>query len=273
MSDTVERKADSEVGLSTLARVIEAVHMPLVYFGSILAALVLWQYVSVNYFNPAFFPSPVIVLTTAYEMILSGEIFVHSAISLQRIMLGFLIGSALAIPLGLFMGTSRYVRAIFEPYTEFFRYVPAIAWLTPVVLWFGIGEVSKVLIIVYTTVFIVAINTIVGVGNISPNKFRAAASLGATPAKMFLYVTWPATLPFVLTGMRLAMGNSFATVVSAEMVASDQGLGFLIFNSRLWMATDKIFVAILCLGALGMASDRIFRLLIRRFAHQYGKAE
>lgn len=273
MTDAAGHPTESGSSNSALSRVIEAVHMPLVYFGSILTALLLWQYVSVNYFSPAFFPSPSIVLQTAYEMVQSGEIFIHSAISLQRIMLGFLIGSAVAIPLGLLMGTSKYIRAIFEPYTEFFRYVPAIAWLTPVVLWFGIGEVSKVLIIVYTTVFIVAINTIVGVGNISPNKFRAAASLGATPAKMFVHVTWPATLPFILTGMRLAMGNSFATVVSAEMVASDQGLGFLIFNSRLWMATDKIFVAIICLGALGMAADRIFRMLIRRFAHQYGTAE
>ncbi|MGN6765368.1 MAG: ABC transporter permease [Rhizobiaceae bacterium] len=273
MTQLYERSAQTTRGPSFLARFMEAAHMPLIYFGSILAALVIWQYVATNYFNPAFFPSPSIVLTTAWEMVLSGEIFVHSAISLQRIMLGFFIGSAVAIPLGLLMGSSRYIRAAFEPYTEFFRYVPAIAWLTPVVLWFGIGEISKVLIIVYTTVFIVAINTIVGVGNIAPNKFRAAASLGATPLKMFLYVTWPATLPFILTGMRLAMGNSFATVVSAEMVASDKGLGFLIFNSRLWMATDKIFVAIVCLGALGMAADRIFRMLIRRFAHQYGSAE
>lgn len=273
MTQVSDRTGQAGSGPSPLARFIEAVHMPLVYFGSILAALVIWQYVAVNYFNPAFFPSPAVVLATALEMVQSGEIFVHSLISLQRIMLGFFIGSAVAIPLGLLMGSSRYIRAIFEPYTEFFRYVPAIAWLTPVVLWFGIGEISKVLIIVYTTVFIVAINTIVGVGNIAPNKFRAAASLGATPMKMFLYVTWPATLPFILTGMRLAMGNSFATVVSAEMVASDKGLGFLIFNSRLWMATDKIFVAIVCLGVLGMASDRVFRLLIRRFAHQYGTAE
>lgn len=256
-----------------LARFLEAAHMPLVYFGSILAALVIWQYVAINYFSPAFFPSPAVVAATAWEMIVSGELFAHAAISLQRIMLGFFIGSAIAVPFGLFMGTNRYIRAIFEPYTEFFRYVPAIAWLTPVVLWFGIGEISKVLIIVYTTMFIVTINTIVGVGNIAPNKFRAAASLGASPSKMFCYVTWPATLPFILTGMRLAMGNSFATVVSAEMVASDQGLGFLIFNSRLWMATDKIFVAIVCLGALGMAADRIFRMMIRRFAHQYGTAE
>jgi NitT/TauT family transport system permease protein len=89
----------------------------------------------------------------------------------------------------------------------------------------------------------------------------------------FLHVTLPATLPFILTGMRLAMGNSFATVVAAEMIAADSGLGYLIFNSRLWMATDKIFIGIVCLGALGLVTDRCFRYLVIRFAHQYGPIE
>ena len=140
----------------------------------------------------------------------------------------------------------------------------------PVVIWFGIGEISKVLIIVYTTIFIVLINTVVGVANIAPNKLRAAACLGATPLKIFILVTWPATLPFILTGMRLAMGNSFATVVSAEMIAADKGLGYLIFNSRLWMATDKIFIGIVCLGVLGLDHRPHLPHLIVRFAHQYG---
>jgi ABC-type nitrate/sulfonate/bicarbonate transport system permease component len=119
----------------------------------------------------------------------------------------------------------------------------------------------------------VLINTMVGVSHIAPNKLRAAACLGATPLKAFIFVTLPATLPFILTGMRLAMGNSFATVVAAEMIAADSGLGYLIFNSRLWMATDKIFIGIVCLGALGLITDRFFRYLIVRFAHQYGPIE
>ncbi len=89
----------------------------------------------------------------------------------------------------------------------------------------------------------------------------------------FFHVTLPATLPFILTGMRLAMGNSFATVVAAEMIAADSGLGYLIFNSRLWMATDRIFIGIVCLGALGLLTDQFFRYLITRFAHQYGPIE
>jgi NitT/TauT family transport system permease protein len=245
----------------------------LIYAASIVGMIVLWQVVATTFFKPQFFPSPPQVLAAAQEMVASGELFEHIGISMQRILTGFLIGSAIAAPMGLLMGSVPFVRAMFDPYAQFFRFVPSLAWLTPVVLWFGIGEISKVLIIVYTTVFIVLINTMVGVSHIAPNKLRAAACLGATPLKAFLHVTLPATLPFILTGMRLAMGNSFATVVAAEMIAADSGLGYLIFNSRLWMATDKIFVGIVCLGALGLVTDRFFRYLVIRFAHQYGPIE
>ena len=233
----------------------------LLYVASLVGMIMLWHVIATTFFKPQFFPSPLMVLATGREMLASRELFEHIGISLQR------------IPAGLIMGSMRTVRALFDPYTQFFRFVPSIAWLTPVVLWFGIGEVSKVLIIVYTTTFIVLINTMVGVAHIAPNKLRAAACLGATPFRTFLHVALPATVPFILTGMRLAMGNSFATVVSAEMIAADAGLGYLIFNSRLWMATDKIFIGIVCLGMLGLITDRFFRYLIVRFAHQYGPIE
>jgi NitT/TauT family transport system permease protein len=259
--------------LQRLVRVTESHRGTFIYAGSICAAVLLWYVISTQFFKPQFFPNPVAVFGTGLDMLLSGELIQHISISMQRILIGFLIGSLVGAPIGLLMGTSRTVRTALEPYTQFFRFVPSIAWLTPVVLWFGIGETSKVLIIIYTTTFIVLINTMVGVSNIAPNKLRAAACLGATPRQTFLLVTLPAALPFVLTGMRLAMGNSFATVVSAEMIAADSGLGYLIFNSRLWMATDRIFVGIVCLGILGILTDLLFRYLIRRFVHQYGPVE
>jgi ABC-type nitrate/sulfonate/bicarbonate transport system permease component len=245
----------------------------LLYIASIAGMIVLWHVIATTFFKPQFFPSPAVVFATGVEMVQSHELFEHIGISLQRILTGFFIGSAIAAPIGLLMGSIRKVRIVFDPYTQFFRFVPSIAWLTPVVMWFGVGEISKVLIIVYTTTFIVLINTMVGVANIAPNKLRAAACLGARPVQAFFHVTLPASLPFILTGMRLAMGNSFATVVSAEMIAADTGLGYLIFNSRLWMATDRIFIGIVCLGTLGLITDRFFRYLIVRFAHQYGPIE
>jgi NitT/TauT family transport system permease protein len=261
----------SGVSLATALGKIRGEHV--LYVASIVGMILVWHLIATTFFKPQFFPGPLLVLATGQEMLASWELFEHIGVSLQRILAGFFLGSVLAAPAGLLMGSSRLVRAMFDPYTQFFRFVPSIAWLTPVVLWFGIGETPKILIIVYTTTFIVLINTMVGVSHIAPNKLRAAACLGATPVQAFCHVTLPASLPFILTGMRLAMGNSFATVVAAEMIAADTGLGYLIFNSRLWMATDKIFIGIVCLGMLGLMTDRFFRYLIVRFAHQYGPIE
>ncbi|TMJ38037.1 MAG: ABC transporter permease, partial [Alphaproteobacteria bacterium] len=133
----------------------------LIYVASIIALIVLWHLIATTFFKPQFFPPPLLVLSTGREMLESGELMEHVSISLQRILAGFLIGSAIAAPAGLLMGSIPIVRAIFDPYVQFFRFVPSLAWLTPVVIWFGIGETSKVLIIVYTTIFIVLINTMV----------------------------------------------------------------------------------------------------------------
>lgn len=246
---------------------------PVLLIGSATVVTFLWHFIATRYFRPELFPGPLQVLNTGLEMLLSGELADHVSISMQRIWIGFFAGSLIAIPLGLLMGVNRTIRTIFEPYSQFLRFIPAIAWITPVIIWFGIGELSKVLLIMYTTIFIVLINTMVGVTNISQNKIRAAQSLGASPLQAFIYMTLPAALPFALTGMRLAMGNSFMTVVSAEMLAAESGLGYLIFNARLWMATDQIFIGIACLGALGILTDWGFRYAIRRFGHQYGPVE
>ena len=142
----------------------------LIYVASIIGLIVLWHFIATTFFKPQFFPPPLLVLSTGREMLESGELFEHISISLQRILSGFLIGSAIAAPAGLLMGSIPIVRAIFDPYVQFFRFVPSLAWLTPVVIWFGIGETSKVLIIVYTTIFIVLINTMVGVSHIAPEQ-------------------------------------------------------------------------------------------------------
>ena len=113
--------------------------------------VVLWHVIATTFFKPQFFPGPLAVLATGTEMVASGELFEHISISLQRILAGFLIGSAIAAPAGLVMGSVPIVRAIFDPCAQFFRFVPSLAWLTPVVIWFGIGETSKVLIVVCTT--------------------------------------------------------------------------------------------------------------------------
>ena len=191
-------------------------------FGSL---FVIWHIASVYLLNSVLSPPPLRVISKAFELARDGTLWENASISLQRIALGFFFGSMIGIPLGLAIGSFGIVRRMLEPYTEFLRFIPATALITVAVIWFGIGEGSKIFLIIYTTLFIVIINTAAGVSAVAPNKMRAARSLGANRAQVFLYVALPATVPFILTGMRLAMGNSFVTIVAAELVAANAGLG------------------------------------------------
>jgi NitT/TauT family transport system permease protein len=235
-------------------------------FGSL---FVLWHVASVYLLNSILFPPPARVIAKAIELARDGTLWENASISLQRIALGFLFGTLIGVPLGLAIGSFGIVRRILEPYTEFLRFIPATALITVAVIWFGIGEGSKIFLIIYTTVFIVIINTAAGVSAIAPNKIRAARSLGANRAQVFLFVALPATVPFILTGMRLAMGNSFVTIIAAELVAANAGLGKMIWDARLYMLVDQIFVALLVLGLLGFATDRLFRWGIYAFAGRF----
>jgi NitT/TauT family transport system permease protein len=236
---------------------------------SFLTLLAIWH-VAATYVVPSvLFSPPLAVLAKLVELTRSGVLLEHVGVSLQRILIGFGLGSVLGVPIGLLMGNIRFVKRFLEPYTEFFRFIPAIAFLTVAVIWFGIGETSKIFLIVYTTIFIVILNTMAGVMSIPKNKVRAAQCLGASRAQIFFYVSIPATLPYILTGMRIAMGNSFATIVSAEMLGANAGLGTMMWTARLYMLVDDMFVGLFALGVLGFATDRLFRVLIFRFAGKY----
>jgi len=229
----------------------------------------LWHVASVYLLNSVLFPPPGRVVGKAIELAQDGTLWENARVSLERIGLGFLFGTLIGVPIGLAIGSFGIVRRILEPYTEFLRFIPATAMITVAVIWFGIGEGSKIFLIIYTTVFIVIISTAAGVSAVTPNKIRAARSLGASRAQVFWYVAFPATVPYILTGMRLAMGNSFVTIIAAELVAANAGLGKMIWDARLYMLVDQIFVALLVLGLLGFTADRLFRWGIYAFAGRY----
>ena len=230
---------------------------------------VLWQLASLYVVSSVLFPPPTVVFKKGLALAKSGVLFEHLWASLQRILAGFVAGSLLGIPIGLAMGSFRPVRKLLEPYTEFLRFIPSVAMITVAVIWFGIGEASKIFLIIYTTIFIVILNTAAGVSAIAPNKIRAAESLGASRAQIFFHVALPATVPYILTGMRLAMANSFTTIVAAELIAANDGLGKMLWDGRLFMLVDEIFVSLVTLGILGFATDRMFRWSIYTFAGRY----
>lgn len=262
---TAPPRRTSRTARAPLAR-LRVVVVSLASFGLL---LLVWHVGARAIDIPALFPTPLDVWAELGRQVASGDLPVHVWASMTRILAGFALGSAIAVPTGLLMGNIPLVRTFLETYIEFFRYIPALSLVTLAMIWFGIGEASKVFLITYGTVFIVTVNTIAGIVSIPATKLRAARSLGASQLQMFVYVTLPASVPFILTGMRIAMGAAFSTIVAAEMVAAQSGLGFLIFSSRLYMKTDAIFVGIVALGVLGFLTDRAMRLLIVSFAKRY----
>lgn len=239
------------------------------YLFGFLTLFLAWHVAAVYIVQSVLFPAPMVVFAKALSLAQSGALFEQIGASLQRIAIGFVLGSALGIPIGLLMGTVPFARKMLEPWTEFLRFIPSVAMITIAVIWFGIGENSKIFLIIYATVFIVTLNTAAGVATVSKNKIRAAQALGASNFQIFYLVALPATVPFILTGMRLAMANAFTTIVAAEMIAASDGLGVMLWNGRLYMLVDEIFVSLLSLGILGFTFDRMFRWGILRFAGRF----
>jgi ABC-type nitrate/sulfonate/bicarbonate transport system permease component len=254
---------------SHLRRALSAGAAVLPYLFGFGMLFVTWYVASVYIVRSILFPSPLVVFAKASQLASDGTLFEQIGASLLRILVGFTAGSAIGVPIGLAIGNFKIIRKLFEPWTEFLRFIPSVAMITIAVIWFGIGEASKIFLIIYATIFIVILNTAAGVTAIAPNKIRAAQVLGANRWQVFAYVSLPATVPFILTGMRLAMANSFTTIVAAEMISANEGLGVMLWNGRMYMLVDEIFVSLLCLGLLGFGADRIFRWGIFRFARRY----
>lgn len=228
----------------------------------------LWQYASVK-LNPIFFPSPASVLRAVHELYQEGLLVQNAVASMRRILLGFLLGSLAAVPIGLLMGMSPLARAVVIPYVGTLRFIPAIAMVIFATAWFGDGEAAKVFLVFFATLFIVILNVEAGVRTVPPNRIRGALCIGARPYQIFWYVILPSTVPFILTGMRIAMGTAFAVIISAELLSSDIGIGYLMASSQIFLKTERIFVAVVLLGSLGFITDRIFRILIQTFGGEY----
>jgi NitT/TauT family transport system permease protein len=239
-----------------------------VTFASVAAGVLVWWIASVRAASPLF-PSPVDIVASLREMLGRGELITDILVSLRRIAIGFALGCLVGIPLGLAMGLFRFARVLCDPIVQFLRFVPPIAWLIPAIMWFGIGETSKVLIVFYMTVFLVLLNTMAGVAAIPRNQLRSAENYGVSRWQLFRLVVFPSTLSYSVAGARIAMGNSFAAVVGAELIAAEAGLGYRIVESGKWMAMSEMFAAMLTLGALGIVADRIVRLLTSRYQRRY----
>src|SRR6185503_15139526 len=213
--------------------------------------------------NPALVPSPHAVAARFRE--LAGDRLPRDVwMSTWRVVLGVTFGIVLAVPVGFVLGWYREIRSFADPLLNFFRALPPIALIPLVIVYFGIGETAKVVILFYASFFAGVIVMYEGIAQISPIYVRVARTLGATDAEIFAKVIVPLTVPHILTALRVALGVAWATLVASELIAAQQGLGSLIQNAASFFQLDIIYVGIICIGFIALAMDLALRAASRR---------
>ncbi len=239
-----------------------------IYVVLALGTLGAWQWAA-SLTIPILLPPPVDVARAFWQGIGDGSLISHVGASYYRILVGWAVGSAIAVPVAVLAGRVPLVRMLLDPYIEFFRFIPPIAFVTLFMIWFGLGELSKITLIVYTAFFTTFLSTMAGAMSVETERIRAAQCLGATPRQVFFKVIVPATVPHIITGVRLALGLAFMTVIAAEFIAAQTGIGYLIFNSRLFAQTDNVFVGIITLGLMGFAANWLLKTIASRIVYRY----
>jgi len=209
-------------------------------------------------------PSPAQVLMRAIELIRSGQILTDLLSSLGRVAAGFALGVALAIPVGFLMGWYSTARGLIEPFVQFFRMIPPLAVIPLAIVTMGIGEAPKVFVIFLAAFLSSVIATFQGVVNVDKTLINAARVLGARDATILRRVVIPASTPYILVGMRIGLGSAWATVVAAELIAAQSGLGFRMQQAELYYDLATIFVSLITIGILGLAMDRLLLALETR---------
>lgn len=252
---------------SKLFRIREDIPKKWYWTGTILTfvfILIIWWIMSVFQIVPAvFLPSPVKVFFTFTELIQTGSYWTDIGISIYRVFMGFLLAAIIGIPLGVLAGAFKFSESIIIPLSEFIRYMPAPAFIPLVMVWAGIGETAKILIIFIGSFFQLVIMVADDTRAVNKDLIYASYTLGADRRTALLKVIVPALLPRLFATLRLIMGWAWTYLVVAELVAADSGLGYSIMKAQRFMNTDIIFVGILVIGLLGLIIDRLFVVIER----------
>ncbi len=241
-----------------------------------IALVFVWWFVTLQgWIKPLFLPSPAAVIDRLVELWSEGfsgaTLGEHTWASLKRVFGAFLFACVTAIPIGIAMGMNRFVRGIFDPPVEFYRPIPPLAYLPLVIIWAGIGETAKMLLI-YLAVFApMALNARAGVRSVSIEQIHAAYSLGASRTQVVTQVVLKAAMPEILTGMRIGIGFGWTALVAAEMVAAEQGLGVMVLSAAEFLVTDVVVTGIVVIGVIAYAFDLLMRYVERWLVPWKGK--
>lgn len=228
-----------------------------------------------GWIKPLFLPSPWAIVqklvTIWQDGFANSSLFEHIGISVARVFGALVLACATAIPIGLAMGMSRVMRGIFDPIIEFYRPVPPLAYLPLMIIWFGIGELSKVLLMFLAIFAPVAIGARSGVRSAAIEQVHAAYSLGASRWQVLAQIILPAAMPEIITAVRIGMGVGWTTLVAAEMVAATNGIGFMVLSASEFLQTSTVILGIVIIAAIAYAFDMLMRFLERRLVPWKGR--
>lgn len=244
--------------------------------GSVAVMLFVWWLVTtLGLVKPLFVPSPQLVLAKFgliwREGFTNTSFLEHIFISTARVFGAFLLACIIGLPLGLAMGMSPLIRGIFDPPIEFYRPIPPLAYLPLMIIWFGIGETSKVLLIFLSVFAPVVLGARSGVKSAAIEQIHAAYSFGATRWQVMLHVILPSAMPEILTAMRVGIGFGWTTLVAAEMVAATSGLGYMVLSASQFLQTSVVIMGIFVIATIAFIFDLLMRFLERRLVPWKGK--
>lgn len=241
-----------------------------------LLILLVWTLVTVQgTVTPMILPSPGAVVASLADMVQRGytgvPLSTHIGASLARVGVAYLFGALLGTLVGLWRGRSPSADAALLVPSELLRPIPPLGLIPLFILWFGIGELSKVLLIFLSVFLIAMVNAQAGARACALDGVRAAQSLGASPWQVFRFVVLPSALPQIMTGLRIAMSSALTILVASELLGGDRGLGFLILDASSFFRTTYVFAGIVIIGAIGLLTDRGLVMLARRVVHWEGR--
>ncbi|RWH70641.1 ABC transporter permease subunit [Mesorhizobium sp.] len=242
-----------------------------------LAALIALWFLAAQFgwASPLFLPSPADVLTqvsaVAADGYANGTLLDHTLASLGRIAAALGVGIFVGIPLGLLMGLNRWVKGIFSVPIDLYWGLPPLAYLPLLIIWLGIGETSKIVLLSLSTFAPICFAAQAGVRSVPAERINAALSLGASRLQLFASIILPSALPEILTGLKIAIGAGLSTLVAAELIAAQSGLGYMIMSAANFLATDVVFVGLIVIAVLAFAFTSGMRWLEHRLIPWKGK--
>ncbi|MBF7688255.1 taurine ABC transporter permease TauC [Acinetobacter rathckeae] len=243
---------------------------------SVALLFVIWFLITAfGVISPLFLPSPQAVFHKFIEVsqhgFMKATLWQHLAASISRVFIALLLAIVVGVPVGLLMGLNKWARAIIDPLIELLRPIPPLAYLPLLVIWFGIGETTKILLIFLSILAPIIISSTYGVLSHQKNRERAALSLGASPIQVFQYVILPTALPHIITGIRIGLGVGWSTLVAAELVAADRGIGFMVQSAAQFLITDIVILGILVIAIVAVIFELFLRWLQQQLSPWYDK--